>query len=198
MDMQEKYRQQLDISYSYHLAKRMEKHRTNEELGYRTAGSKAELATGEMLEQEMHTIGFPIIHKDAITVDAWEFERAKMTFLNEKGEEETIQLGAYQTNFVTDGPECYSVVYAGRGTLQDYEGMDVTGKLDRSFGDEGIASAPAGPASTSADGYALTLQAGQPVVAGLSAIISNAGELLVRGAVLRLSADHVFAEGFDE
>ena len=44
MDMQEKYRQQLDISYSYHLAKRMEKHRTNEELGYRTAGSKAELA----------------------------------------------------------------------------------------------------------------------------------------------------------
>ena len=32
MDMQEKYRQQLDISYSYHLAKRMEKHRTNEEL----------------------------------------------------------------------------------------------------------------------------------------------------------------------
>ena len=69
MDMQEKYRQQLDISYSYHLAKRMEKHRTNEELGYRTAGSKAELATGEMLEQEMHTIGFPIIHKDAITVD---------------------------------------------------------------------------------------------------------------------------------
>ena len=129
MDMQEKYRQQLDISYSYHLAKRMEKHRTNEELGYRTAGSKAELATGEMLAQEMHTIGFPIIHKDAITVDAWEFERAKMTFLNEKGEEETIQLGAYQTNFVTDGPECYSVVYAGRGTLQDYEGMDVTGKL---------------------------------------------------------------------
>ena len=129
MDMQEKYRQQLDISYSYHLAKRMEKHRTNEELGYRTAGSKAELATGEMLEQEMHTIGFPIIHKDAITVDAWEFERAKMTFLNEKGEEETIQLGAYQTNFVTDGPECYSVVYAGRGTLQDFEGMDVTGKL---------------------------------------------------------------------
>ena len=90
MDMQEKYRQQLDISYSYHLAKRMEKHRTNEELGYRTAGSKAELATGEMLAQEMHTIGFPIIHKDAITVDAWEFERAKMTFLNEKGEEETI------------------------------------------------------------------------------------------------------------
>ena len=35
MDMQEKYRQQLDISYSYHLAKRMEKHRTNEELGDR-------------------------------------------------------------------------------------------------------------------------------------------------------------------
>lgn len=129
MDMQEKYRQQLDISYSYHLAKRMEKHRTNEELGYRTAGSKAELATGEMLAQEMRTIGFPIVHKDAITVDEWEFERAKMTFLNEKGEEETIQLGAYQTNFVTDGPECYSVVYAGRGTLQDYEGMDVTGKL---------------------------------------------------------------------
>ena len=55
MDMQEKYRQQLDISYSYHLAKRMEKHRTNEELGYRTAGSKAELATVEMLEPVSYT-----------------------------------------------------------------------------------------------------------------------------------------------
>ena len=54
MDMQEKYRQQLDISYSYHLAKRMEKHRTNEELGYRTAGSKAELATGNAGAGDAH------------------------------------------------------------------------------------------------------------------------------------------------
>ena len=53
MDMQEKYRQQLDISI-LSSGETDGKHRTNEELGYRTAGPKAELATGEMLEQEMH------------------------------------------------------------------------------------------------------------------------------------------------
>lgn len=33
----------LDVEYSYQLAKRMEKEKTNPVLGYRTAGSKAKL-----------------------------------------------------------------------------------------------------------------------------------------------------------
>ncbi|MDO4292380.1 MAG: M28 family peptidase [Eubacteriales bacterium] len=126
MDIQERYRKNVDVSYSYQLAKRMEKYRTNEELGYRTAGSRAEYLTGDMLAEEMRKIGFPVVRKDPVRVDGWEFERALLTL---PGEREAIRLGAYQTDFVTEGPRPYRLVYAGKGTMQDYEGLDVRGKL---------------------------------------------------------------------
>lgn len=49
----QRYLEKLDIGYSYRLAKRMEEHCTNPVLGYRTAGSPAEIATGDMLAAEM-------------------------------------------------------------------------------------------------------------------------------------------------
>ena len=54
----------LDVDYSYQLAKRMEEFRTNPALGYRTAGSKAEFETGEMLLREMKELGLSDVHKD--------------------------------------------------------------------------------------------------------------------------------------
>ena len=119
----------LDIEWSYNLAKKMEKICSNPKLGYRTAGSAAELATGDMLFDVMKKIGFPNVYKDAVTVDAWEFNKAELAFADIHGKERTIQLGAYQTNFVTDGPKEFSLLYAGKGTKQDYAGVDVTGKL---------------------------------------------------------------------
>ena len=107
----------------------MEGYRTNPVLGYRTAGSPAEIATGDMLASEMKKIGFSKVWKDAVTVDAWEFEKAELSFTDAEGLERRVQLGAYQTNFVTDGPAAYELVYAGKGTEADYEGLDVTGKL---------------------------------------------------------------------
>lgn len=129
MNMQKKYMEQLDVDWSYRLAKEMENISSNPRLGYRTSGSQAELATGDMLAQVMKDIGFPTVYKDAIKVDSWDFRRAELTFQDQDGQEKTIQLGAYQTRFVTDGREAFSLVYAGRGTRSDYEGLDVTGKL---------------------------------------------------------------------
>lgn len=125
----EKYLEVLDTEYSYRLAKRMEEHRTNPVLGYRTAGSAAEIATGDMLAAEMRRLGFSKVWKDAIQVDAWEFKKAELCYEDEDGIRKTLQLGAYQTTMVTDGPKEYSLVYAGKGTEQDYRGLDVTGKL---------------------------------------------------------------------
>lgn len=125
----EKYLEVLDTEYSYRLAKRMEEHRTNPVLGYRTAGSAAEIATGDMLAAEMRRLGFSKVWKDAIQVDAWEFKKAELCYEDENGIRKTLQLGAYQTTMVTDGPKEYSLVYAGKGTEQDYRGLDVTGKL---------------------------------------------------------------------
>ena len=129
MKKQQEYLKALDVSWSYRLAKEMEKNASNPALGYRTAGSAAELATGELLADTMRSLGFPIVYKDAIRVDAWEFQRAILTFRTEDGATRTVQLGSYQTNFITDGAAPFSLVYVGKGTKFDYVGKDVTGKL---------------------------------------------------------------------
>ena len=129
MNLQESILKNLDIDYSYRLAKRMEQFRTNPVLGYRPAGSRAEFETGEMLKQEMEAIGLSDVRKDAVKVDGWEFKKAVLSYSGEDGTRHEIQLGAYQTTFVTDGPKEFSLMYLGKGTAADYEGKDVTGKL---------------------------------------------------------------------
>ncbi len=128
MNIQEQLLANLDIQYSYKLAKEMEKYRTNTVLGYRSAGSKAEFDTGEFLKEEMIRIGLSDVSKDAITVDKWEFEKAVLRY-SEQGEEHIIQLGAYQTQFVTDGYKEYQLVYVNKGTSTDYKDIDVKGKI---------------------------------------------------------------------
>lgn len=129
MITQEEILKALDTGYSYRLAKRMEQFKSNPVLGYRPAGSRAEFETGEMLKREMEEIGLSDVVKDAVTVDGWEFKKAVLRFSGKDGKEREIQLGAYQTTFVTDGFEEFSLAYAGKGTKKDYEGRDVAGKL---------------------------------------------------------------------
>ena len=129
MNLQQSILENLDINYSYQLAKRMEQFRSNPVLGYRPAGSKAEFETGEMLKQEMVAIGLSNVTKDAVKVDGWEFKKALLSYTDENGTCHEIQLGAYQTTFVTEGPKEFSLMYLGKGTAADYEGKDVTGKL---------------------------------------------------------------------
>ncbi|RHA65646.1 peptidase [Roseburia intestinalis] len=127
--MQEAVIKNIDTDYSYQLAKRMEQFRSNEKLGYRPAGSKAEFLTGEMLKDEMQKLGLSDVCKNAVTVDGWEFKNAELAFETKEGKRHTALLGAYQTDFVTDGEQAFSLMYLGKGTEADYEGKDVTGKL---------------------------------------------------------------------
>ena len=127
--LQKKVLQNLDIPYSYELAKRMEQYRSHPTLGYRPAGSKAEFETGEMLKTEMEKIGLSEVTKDAVTVDGWEFHKAALSYTNVAGETVSAELGAYQTTFVTDGPKEFSMMYLGKGTETDYQGKDVRDKL---------------------------------------------------------------------
>ena len=59
----------IDTNWSYQLARRMEKEKTNPVLGYRTAGSPAETATGNMLYEEMKRIGLIDVTRDTFTLD---------------------------------------------------------------------------------------------------------------------------------
>lgn len=128
-EWEQKFIDALDVDYSYRLAKRMEKFRTNPALGYRTAGSQAEFETGEMLLREMVTLGLSDVHKDRVAVDAWEFEKAVMHFVDAAGNRHEFQLGAYQTDFDTAGEREFRMAYLGKGTADCYENRDVTGKL---------------------------------------------------------------------
>ena len=129
MTIEQQYIASLDIEASYNLAKQMEAYRTNPVLGYRPAGSKAEFETGEMLKSYMEDLGLSNVRKDEIKVDGWEFEKAVLAYADAAGERQEVQLGAYQTDFVTEGAETFQVVYVGKGGEKDYADKDVTGKI---------------------------------------------------------------------
>lgn len=73
--------------------------------------------------------GLAQVEKDRITVDAWEFKKAVMHYQDKDGQLRKIQLGAYQTDFKTDGFEKFELVYLGKGTAAEYQDIDVKGKL---------------------------------------------------------------------
>ncbi len=129
LEKQNAYLREIDVDYSYRLAKKMETFRTNEVLGYRTAGSAAEIETGRMLAEEMRAIGLKDVHMDEIIIDSWEFRKAVMRFKDSQGILHEFQLGAYQADFLTDGFASFQIEDLGKGTAADYEGRDVTGKL---------------------------------------------------------------------
>lgn len=129
MDLRERVLREIDTEYSCNLAKKMEQFRSHPVLGYRPAGSRAEFETGEFLVREMQKIGLSDVHKDAVTVDGWEFHRASLSYYAAENEKVAVELGAYQATFFTDGEKPFSLVYLGKGTAADYEGRDVRGKL---------------------------------------------------------------------
>lgn len=126
---QQAYLEHVDIGYSYDLALGLEDIRSNDALGYRTAGSQAELDTGDMLKAQMESIGLQNVTKDAFTLDTWTFEKAELTFTDSTGNPYTAQLGGYQAQFVTDGAESFTIIDGGQGTEADLCELDVAGKL---------------------------------------------------------------------
>lgn len=121
--------EKVDVAHSYNLAKKMEHYKSNEALGYRTAGSRAEFLTGEMLYREMLALGLDEVSKDAFTTDGWEFCKAKLSFCDADGFPHHFELGGYQADFDTGGERCFTVVYVGKGTARDLAGLELTGAL---------------------------------------------------------------------
>lgn len=128
-DGKEQYLSAVDVEYAFDFTKGLEEYKTNEKLGYRTAGSEAERKTGEKIGEEMKDIGLVEVTKDKFKVDSWEFEKADLTFTDVEGQEHLAVLGGYQVNFDTKGVKELEVVYAGKGTAADLEGLDIKGKL---------------------------------------------------------------------
>lgn len=128
-DAQHSYLENVNVDYGYNLAVKMEEIRSNKNLGYRTAGSKAELETGDMLKREMEKIGLENVTKDEFSLDGWEFDHATLKYTDSETRENEIELGGYQTTFVTDGYQSYELVDGGEGTKEDLADKDVKGKF---------------------------------------------------------------------
>ena len=118
------------ISYSYEFARKLEQEKTNPILGYRTAGSRAELKTGDAIFQEMKSIGIPIVKKDWFPVDSWEFERAVLKFRDEKRRGANLPDGELIRRSLSrmDG-KTMNWSACGKGTAKDYEGTGCAGEL---------------------------------------------------------------------
>ncbi|WP_338470910.1 M28 family peptidase [Niallia sp. XMNu-256] len=125
----DEYLSKVDIDYSYKFTKSLEEYKTNEKLGYRTAGSEAEIKTGNKIYEEMKNIGLTEVTRDEFTLDTWEFEKAELSFKDANGQDYHSVLGAYQVNFNTNGVKEFDVVYAGKGTKNDLAELDIEGKI---------------------------------------------------------------------
>lgn len=96
----------------------------NSELGGRNAGSDAEHATADYLASLMEEIGLTDVEKAAADCDRWQFNGASLTV---DGEEYTVY--SYATASTPAEGLTAEIVYVGDGTMWDYEGLDVTGKI---------------------------------------------------------------------
>lgn len=126
---QQKYLDNVNTDYAYDFALKLAEIKDNAALGYRTAGSKGELAAGQLIHEEMDKIGLSDITKDEIVIDTWEFEKAQLSYTQSDGSIKMIELGGYQANFDTQGIKEYKLIYGKKGTEDDLSQLNVKDKL---------------------------------------------------------------------
>ena len=118
----------LDLKFAKEVNETVAAFGDDKAVGMRSAGSPAEKETCDYLEGVMKDIGLQNVTVDETTLDCWTFNGANITFTNADGEKQRIDLGGYQTTLKARNEEL-EVVDVNRGTIQDYEGKDVEGKL---------------------------------------------------------------------
>ena len=116
----------LDSQYAYGVTKSISELGDNPDVGNRSCGSEAEYQAGEIIIDELKKIGYePVVEE--FESDTWSFNKGRVYYTDENGEEQYLLLGGFATNLTFDGE--VQVVYVGKGTEADYEGKDVTGKV---------------------------------------------------------------------
>ncbi len=99
----------------------------NPDVGNRSCGSDAEQQAADYIEKTMKEIGLQNVTMDEFTADTWSFNKGRIEMTDAEGNEQTLLLGGFATNMTYSGE--VEVVDVGRGTMEDYEGLDVTGKV---------------------------------------------------------------------
>lgn len=116
-----------DPSFAYDVALELSQNPelwSTPDLGGRNAGSEAEHAAAEYLTTVMKDIGLKDIEKVGAECDIWSNNGSTFTI-----GDKSYPVYAYPTNGTPTSGVTRDLVYVGKGTMDDYEGLDVTGKI---------------------------------------------------------------------
>jgi len=118
----------LDTGYSSEVDEAISQMGDDPVYGFRGGASPSEYETTDYVKAEMEKIGLENVTVDETTVDGWTFKGANLTFTDADGAEAKIDLGGYQTTLQAEDVKV-KVIYLGKATAKDYEGVDAEGKL---------------------------------------------------------------------
>ena len=118
----------VDTDYGEMVMNKMLSFTTNDDLGFKTAGSEAELAAADYLVKEMESIGMQNVTKEEATIDTFTFKNADLAFKTKDGKDKKVEMAMFQTTYMAED-EDVEIVYANQGTADDYENLDVNGKI---------------------------------------------------------------------
>ena len=117
-----------DVSFAMEVTQTIADMGDNPDVGNRSSGSAAERQAAEYIQSVMAEIGLSNVTMDTFTADNWSFNRGRVYYTDVHGELQYLPLGGFATNLTCELQEA-ELVYAGRGTAADYEGLDVEGKV---------------------------------------------------------------------
>ncbi len=128
LDEKDAYLQAVDEQYAYDVALELTENKAfhSSSLGTRTAGSDAEHAAADYIAAEMKAIGLQDVEKVGVDVDKWQFNDATLSLNNT---DKVIKPHSYATASTPKSGINAEIVYVGDGTMKDYDGLDVTGKI---------------------------------------------------------------------
>ena len=121
--------EKTDSSFGYKIALELTKPELfNSPLGGRQSGSEAEHRTANFLVEKMKSIGLTNVRKEGFSADLWQFNGSTLT-VRVPDTELTLSPYAYATGGTSAEGITAELVCAGRGTLDDYKGLDVKDKI---------------------------------------------------------------------
>lgn len=127
VDMVTSYQDAVDMEWAYDVTYKLA---YDEELGgchgFRTAGSDYEHKAADYLADLMKEIGLEDVEKVGVDVDKWQFDDASLTI---KGTDINFVPASYAQNGTDADGITAEIVNAGTGLAEDYEGLDVEGKI---------------------------------------------------------------------
>lgn len=124
----DKFLAAVDHQYAYNVALELSTNPKywSSSIGTRTAGSDAEHKAADYLLAEMKKLGLTDTEKVATDVTKWQFNGASLSLA---GDSKVIQPHSYATAATPKDGITAEIVSVGKGTMHDYDGIDVKGKI---------------------------------------------------------------------